>query len=113
MNMLAEFMENTDDLEIKSTAGLVFDFYKHNKSKIPFDEREDFQQDIILCVLRARKKYDPKKGTLFSLLCWELKPLLNDLISKYVGIRMNCRQYQKFKKENRALIVCSLKEKEV
>ena len=113
MKILMEFMENTEDLEIRNAAGLVFDFYKNNKSKIPFDEREDFQQDIILCVLNTRKKYDPQKGTLFSLLCWELKTVLHDLISKYAGIRMSFRQYRKFKEENRVLLLYSLKDKEV
>lgn len=113
MHILKEFMEDTQDPVIRSSIGLVINFYKANKKMIPFDEREDFQQDIILCILRSREKYDQSIGAFSSLLCWDLRSVLYDIISKYTGIKMSKRQYLKFKEENGVLVLYSLKDKEV
>ena len=113
MNILKEFMESNEDPVIKSSIGLVVNFYNSNKKMISFNEREDFQQDIILCILRSRQKYDPSIGDFPKLLCWDLRTVLHDVISRYTGIRMSTRQYFKFKENNRAIMICSLNDKEV
>lgn len=113
MNILKEFMESNEDPVIKSSIGLVVNFYNLNKKMIPFDEREDFQQDIILCILRSRKKYNPSIGDFPKLLCWDLRTVLYDIISRYTGIRMSRRQYSKFKEKNRVIMLCPLNDKEV
>lgn len=108
MKILREFLEQTDDNEVKSIGGLAVSFYKQNKNKVSPSEREDFQQDIILCILETKNKFDPSKGTFGNLLGWELRTLLHSIITRYVGVKMSFRQFSKFKQENRELSISSL-----
>ena len=113
MKILNEFISSNTDPVIKTSSGLIINFYNEHKKMIPAGELDDFQQDIILCVLKSRQKYDPSIGVFPKMLCWDLRVVLHDVISKYTGIKMSRRQYPKFKKDEGALMLCAFDDKEV
>lgn len=113
MKILNEFISSNTDPVIKTSSGLIINFYNEHQKMIPKGELDDFQQDIILCVLKSRQKYDPSIGAFPKMLCWDLRSVLHDVISKYTGIKMSRRQYPKFKKDEGTLMLCAFDDKEV
>lgn len=111
MKILQDFIKNIDNNDIKTSSSVIYSFYSKNKKLIPNDEREDFQQDIILTVLKASNKYNKSKGSFSTYLIWNFKTLKQNIISKYTGIKINYYQYiNNFKKENCPIKVISIKE---
>lgn len=111
MKILQDFLKNINNEDIIKSSSIIYDFYSKNKKLIPNDEREDFQQDIILTVLKANKKYDNTKGTFGTYLIWSFKTLKQNIISKYTGIKMNYYQYiNNFKKEGCPIKILTIKE---
>lgn len=111
MKILQDFLKNIDNEDIIKSSSIIYDFYSKNKRLIPNDEREDFQQDIILTVLKTNSKYNRLKGTFGTYLIWNFKTLKQNIISKYTGIKINYYQYiNRFKKENHPIKIMTMKE---
>lgn len=111
MKILVDFLKSIDNEDIKKSSSIIYSFYNKNKKLIPHDEREDFQQDIILSVLKANKKFDSVKGSFGTYLIWNFKTLKQNIISKYTGVKLNYYQYiNNFKKENHPIKVITIKE---
>ena len=98
MNILNEFIENSDNEFIKSSKSTILWFYKTNYNLMSKDEREDFAQDIILIVLNALKRYDFTKAKFGTYLTWTFKSYKNDMITKFTGIKVTEEEFYKMRK---------------
>lgn len=110
MDILQDFIDTTNDC-VKNCKSTIYDFYHKNKKLIPYDEREDFKQDIILVVLKSLETYDSSKGKFSTHLSWKLKTFKQSIISRYTGIKLNYYQYRNyFSKTDGAIKVYSINE---
>lgn len=113
MNMLQSFIDNSSDEVIKSYKNMIMNFYCTHRKKISKSEWEDFQQDIICCILVFRDKFDETKSDFSTFMSYQFQELLQNIITKYTGIKMNYYQYNKFKQDNKKLVILSLEDREV
>lgn len=98
MQLIKNFLKDTDDNRIKESESTIIWFYKENLSLIPKDEIEDFEQDIILTILESIKKYNSEKGKFSTYLMWNFKTYKQSLITRFTGIKMNYKQCKDLKK---------------
>ena len=92
---MKQFLEVVDEDYIKDSASIIIGFYNQNKKLIPYDEREDFEQDIIVEILSLNKTYDKTKSKFSTYAMWGFKTLKQTIITKYTGIKVNYYQYRK------------------
>lgn len=94
MDLIKEAALATEDENIIAAIPTMEIFYKRHRGKINKDEWEDFQQDIILYTLQVYKRFDPNKAAFTTFLYCSLIALLNNLITRYTGIKVTKKDFR-------------------